>query len=139
MTRTPAVSVDILVIREHTLLLGLMTPRWNYEGRQVYGVPGRDIRFGENMGDTVRRNIHEEFACRVTGHRVICVNANYALGNHYIGIGVVAEIDGEPSVRLPDDWVRWEWFDVADIPENLFPATKNLIDCYLEGKVNTQE
>jgi hypothetical protein len=61
---------------------------------------------------------------------------SYALENHYIGIGVTAEIDGEPKVLLPEDWVKWEWFDADNIPTNLFPATKNLIDCYLQEKVN---
>lgn len=87
MTKTPGINVDILVIRDGKILLGLMTEQWNYEGHQVYGVPGRDIRFGETIGDTIKRNIQEEFGCNVTSHEIIAVNANYALGNHFIGIG----------------------------------------------------
>jgi ADP-ribose pyrophosphatase YjhB (NUDIX family) len=139
MQTTPGINVDILIIRDNKVLLGLMTEKWNYEGHQVYGVPGRDIGFRENMGDTVKRNIKEEFNCNVTNHKIFSVNANYALGGHYIGIGVVAEIDGNPKVLLPDDWVRWEWFDMGNIPINLFPATKNLIDCYINNEVNTSE
>jgi ADP-ribose pyrophosphatase YjhB (NUDIX family) len=139
MPKTPGINVDILVTRNDKILLGLMTEQWNYEGRQVYGVPGRDIHFRETMGDTVKRNIKEEFGCNVTNHRVICVNSNYALGGHYIGIGIVAEIDGEPQVLMSADWVRWEWFDKDSIPDNLFPATKNLIECYLAGRVNIAE
>ena len=139
MPKTPGINVDILVIQGEKILLGLMTEQWNYEGRQVYGVPGRDIRYGEKMGDTVKRNILEEFGCQAVNYQIICVNANYALGNHFIGIGVVAEIDGKPQVLLPDDWVRWEWFDENDIPDNLFPPTKNLIESYRQHKVNVAE
>ncbi len=137
--KTPAISVDILIIRDGKLLLGLLTKQWAYEGRQVYGVPGRDIVFNEKIGDTVTRNIREEFGCNVTSQKIICVNANYALGNHYIGVGVVAEMDGEPKVLLPDDWEKWEWFDKDSVPANLFPATKNLVECYLQGKVNVAD
>jgi ADP-ribose pyrophosphatase YjhB (NUDIX family) len=139
MDKTPGVSVDILVIRNGKILLGLMTEQWSYEGRQVYGVPGREIHFGEKIGETIKRNIKEEFDCNVTKYEIISVNANYALGNHFIGIGAVAQIDGEPKVLLPDDWVTWEWFDADAIPDNLFPPTKNLIGSYFEHKVNVAE
>ncbi len=130
--KTPKVNVDILVVKDDKILLGLLTKKWNYQGKQVYGVPGRDIRFGEKIGDTVKRNIKEEFGCNITNYKVICVNANYALGNHYIGIGVVAEIDKEPKLLIPEDWEMWEWFTKDTIPDNLFPAAKNLVKCYLE-------
>ena len=135
----PKVNVDILVVRDGKILLGLLTEKWNYKGREVYGVPGRDIRFGEKICDTVKRNIKEEFGCNVTNYKIISVNANYALGNHYIGIGVVAEIDGEPKLLLPEDWKEWRWFSKDEIPENLFPAARNLIECYLKNKVNVSE
>jgi 8-oxo-dGTP diphosphatase len=139
MQKLPGINVDILVLKGSKLLLGLMTEQWSYEGGQVYGVPGRDIYFGEAFGETIKRNIKEEFDCGVTAYEIICINANYALDGHYIGIGATAKIDGEPKVLLPDDWVKWEWFDKDKLPDNLFPATKNLIQCYLEGKVNIAE
>jgi len=137
--KIPKINVDILVVRDGKILLGLLTDKWKHQGKKVYGVPGRDIMFGEKIGDTVKRNIREEFGCNVTKYKIICVNTNYALGNHYIGIGVVAEIDGKPKVLLPEDWESWEWFGKDEIPENLFPATENLIKCYLENKFCVHE
>ncbi|MBN2422636.1 type II toxin-antitoxin system PemK/MazF family toxin [Candidatus Woesearchaeota archaeon] len=135
----PKINVDILVAKKNRILLGLLTKKWSYNGKQVYGVPGRDIRFGEKISDTVKRNIKQEFDCNVTNYRIICVNANYALGNHYIGIGVIAEIDGEPKVLIPEEWEKWEWFTKDTIPKNLFPATKNLIESYFNNKTCVSE
>lgn len=129
----PEVDVDILIIRNNKLLLGLLTNKWNYKGNQVYGLPGREIKKGETIGEAVKRNIKKEFGCKVTNYRVICVNSNYYNG-HFIGIGVIAEMDGEPKVLLKEDWEKWEWFDKDKIPNNLFPPAKNLIDCYLNNK-----
>lgn len=137
--KLPGISVDILVVKNNKILLGLLSDKWTYKGKQVYGVPGRDIRFGEKIGETVKRNIKEELNCNVTAYKIICVNANYALDNHYIGIGVIAEIDEEPKNLIPKDWQKWEWFDKNNIPDNLFPAPKNLIECYLQNKVNVVE
>ena len=135
----PSVNVDILVLKEEKILLGLLTDKWNYEGKSVWGVPGRDIKFGEKIGEAVKRNIKEEFDCNVTKYKIICVNANYALDNHYIGIGVVAEIEGEPKRLITEDWIELKWFSKKEIPENLFPATKNLLECYLNKKFTVTE
>src|SRR5258706_12626214 len=93
--KSPGINIDILIIKNNKILLGLLTKKWLYEGKQVYGVPGRDVKFGEKIGETVRRNIKEEFDCNVKKYKIISVNANYALKNHYIGIGILAEIDGK--------------------------------------------
>ena len=139
MTQTPKINVDILVVKDNKILLGLLTEKWNAEGRQVYGVPGRDVRFGEAIGDAIKRNIREECDCEVTDYKIICVNANYALGNHYIGIGAITKINGEPKVLVPDDWTKWEWFDLHSIPNNLFQAARNLIECYKSDEVCVAE
>jgi len=137
--KIPKVNIDILIVDGDKVLLGLLTKKWNYQGKYVYGVPGRDIRFGEKIGDAVRRDIKQEFGCNVIKYKIISVNANYALGNHYIGIGVVAEIDGESKVLIPEDWEKWEWFTKNTIPDNLFPATKNLVECYFNKKICISE
>ena len=137
--KSPKVNIDVLIVRKNKILLGLMTKQWNYEGKQVYGVPGRDIYFNERIGETLKRNIKEEFDCDVMKYEIISVNANYAFDNHYVGIGIVAEIDGEPKVLLPEDWEKWEWFEKDALPDNLFPPTKNLIDSFLQNKVTVSE
>lgn len=60
-SNSPEIDVDILIIKENKLLLGLLTDKWKYNGIQVYGVPGREIRKGETIGQAVKRNIKEEF------------------------------------------------------------------------------
>jgi hypothetical protein len=49
--KTSKVNVDILVVKNDKILLGLLTEKWNLKGKQVWGVPGRDIYFGEKIGD----------------------------------------------------------------------------------------
>lgn len=139
MDKFPKVNVDILVVRGSKILLGLLTEKWWSKGKPAWGVPGREIHFGEKISDTVKRNIREEFNATVKSYKIISVNANYELGNHYIGIGIVAEIDGEPNLLLPEDWKEWRWFKKDGIPKNLFTAAKNLIECYLKNRINVSE
>lgn len=129
----PKINVDILVKKNNTFLLGLLSEKWAGKD-EVYGVPGRDILLNEHIGDTVRRNIREDLGCEVGAYEIIAVNANYEHGNHYIGIGVVAEIKGDIANLQPEDWKKWEWFSLSSVPTNLFAPAKNLIDCFNQKK-----
>lgn len=137
--KTPKVSVDILIVKNRKVLFGMLSRKWLLDGKQVYGVPGREILFNDTIGDTVKRNLREEIGCSLVKYKIISINANYAFRNHYIGIGVLAEIKGKPKNLLPDDWDQWEWFDKDEIPENLFPAAENLLDCYFGSKMIVSE
>ena len=108
-------------------------------GKQVYGVPGRDLYFRESIGNAVKRNIKEEINCEVRNYKIFSVNANYEYGNHYIGIGVLAEITGEAELLKPEDWEKWKWIDCDKIPNNLFPDARNLVECFLEKKFTASE
>ena len=133
------ISINILCIRDNKFLLGLLTKKWEYEGQQVHGVPGRDLKFGEKIGDAVHRNIQEEIGCKLISYKVIAVNENFVWENHYIGIGITAVIEGEPKLLYPDDWEKWEWYDADKIPTNLFPDAKNLIECFKSNKITVSE
>jgi ADP-ribose pyrophosphatase YjhB (NUDIX family) len=125
----PELVFDVLIIRENNILLGLLSDKWLLKGQRVYGVPGNHLLFGQPIGDAVRKNIKEEIDCEVLNHKIISVNANYHNG-HFISIGILAEIIGEPKILNSDDWVKWDWFDKDKIPAALFPSAKNLLDSY---------
>lgn len=139
MEKFPRVNVSILALKDKKVLLGLLSKKWLHEGKQVYGSPGRELLFRETIGDAIRRNIKEEIGCDVTEYNIICVNANYEWGNHYIGIGATVRIVGDPKLLKPDDWERWEWFDINSLPSNLLPELRYLITSYKEKKVNVSE
>lgn len=139
MDKIPKVNVSLLIIKGDSVLLGLLSDKWLYNGEQVYGSPGRDIYFQEKMGDAIKRNIVEELGCEVTKYEIICVNANYDWGNHYIGIGAVVQISGEPKLLKPDDWVKWEWINLNAVPSNILPELYYLLTCYKTKKVNVSE
>jgi ADP-ribose pyrophosphatase YjhB (NUDIX family) len=128
--KSPVISIDILIIRNNKVLLGLFTEEWSYQGKATYGLPGREIKFGETFSQAIERDVKEELDCKLLDHSIIAVNANYAFDNHYVGIGATAIIEGEPQVTKPEDWRKWEWFALGELSVNLFPPAKNLIDSY---------
>lgn len=136
---SPGVGVDILIIKNNHMLLGLLSDKWLVDGVKVYGVPGRGIRFGETIGDTVKQDVLEDIGCRVISHSICSVNASYTSDTHFINIGIIADIEGEPKNLHPEDWDSWEWFDLSSIPTNLFPSAKNTIESYFRKTVCVSE
>jgi 8-oxo-dGTP diphosphatase len=128
--KVPRVGIEILVIRENKILLGLLTKKWMVDGIQVYGVPGRDLNFQEKIGVCIERNIKDELNCTCTSYKIISVNTNYAWDNHYVNIGATAEIIGDITLMKLEDWESWEWFDLNSLPDNLFPSAKHTIESY---------
>lgn len=137
--KRPNIAIDILIIRDDKILMSKLTKKWATNGIQTYGIPGREIRFKEKIGEAVQRNIIDEIGCNVTKYEVIAVNANYELDNHFISIGVLAEIEGEIKLLKPEDWEKWEWVDIDKIPTNIFVSAKYTIESYISKKVCVSE
>jgi len=138
--KRPIVSIDILCIKDGKILTGLLTEKWWPNGKPTWGFPGREINFGETISQTIERNMKEEFgeSLKIKKYKIISINANYELGNHYIGIGIVADVEGEPELLLKNDWKRWEWFKPNLLPE-LFTPARNLLKSYLTGEITVSE
>jgi hypothetical protein len=47
---------------------------------------------------------------------------------------VARDVEGTPEITEPDVLIRWEWFDLDKLPQNIFSASKKTIDCYLQKK-----
>lgn len=127
----PKVNLDVIIIRNNKILIGLLTNKWSIGGNQVYGIPGRDIYFGEKIADALERIIKEEIGCKVIENKFITLTENFEFGNHYIGIGYQVKIDSNPKLLKPDDWEKWKWIEKDKLPKNMFSSAKSLIDCYL--------
>ncbi len=136
--KTPIVSVDLIVTKGNKILLGKLGEKWRENGKFEWGLPGREILFGDDFEETVKKNMKEELGIEPKKFIVLCVNNNFGFGNHYVVIGILVEAIGEPKIMKPEDWAKWKWFGKKDIPEKLFPSAKLTLQCFLEGKTFTK-
>lgn len=137
--RRPVAAVDIIIEdSDGKILLGRVTERWSEGGEYEWGLPGREIAFGDDLKIAVERNLNEELGLSLVSARAVSVNSNFSFSNHYITIGVVVAVAGAMTNRRPADWTRWEWFGRNEIPERLFPAAKKTLGAYLNGTVSSE-
>jgi len=134
--KSPIASVDLIITKNNKILLGKVSDKWSNSGKYQWGLPGREIELGDNFETTVKKNLKSELGMKLKSFRVICVNNNFGLGNHYIAIGILVTAEGTPEIKKPEDWKEWVWFEKNNIPKKLFPSAELTIRCFLENKMS---
>lgn len=120
--KRPRVGVGVIVIQDRKVLLGL---RKSEHGQGCWSPPGGHLEFGEDPKEAVLRELKEETGLigRVDSLTLLGVTNDIfeESGKHYITLNYrLDKVVGDPQVREPDKWERWEWFSWDNMPENLF-------------------
>jgi 8-oxo-dGTP diphosphatase len=132
MTETK-VGIGVAILKQHSfntqVLLG---KRKGSHGEGEWGFPGGKMEHLESFNETALREIAEEIgpSVKVKGLRVCSViNLTEYAPKHYLDIGMVADwIEGEPELMEPEKCSEWKWFDVWNLPSNLFVTVSRTIE-----------
>jgi 8-oxo-dGTP diphosphatase len=132
MTEKPKVGVGVLIVDDDKILLG---KRIGALGNGTWALPGGLMEKFETFEDCAKREVKEETGLDIEGLEVISLSNDVMYGDHTITIGLKAnKFVGKPEVKEPSKCEKWEWFDIDDLPEPLFIASKSVIDNYLAKK-----
>ncbi len=100
------------------------------------GLPQEDIwNTWRGFKDCVLRELVEECGVEVENIRFqYLANMKEYAPKHYCHIGMICDWkSGEPQVLEPHKCEEWKWFDINNIPENIFVSSKWAIDALKEG------
>lgn len=136
----PKVGVGVMIMRENKVLLGL---RQGSHGAGEWSFPGGSVEFGESLFQAAKREAKEEVGIGVDDLDLISVSdeMKYIDTNdkHFVVLGVIAKrTTGEPQLMEPDKFVRWDWFDLKQLPENIFEGTRLMIVNYKNKTLYTE-
>ena len=126
-----AAGVGILVIKEGRLLLG---KRKNISHSGYLGIPGGNIDIGENITQAGERELEEEVGIIATNSKLSSVTSTYHSDNDQLFFGfclVVTSFEGNIKNMEPERCEGWGFYDVNDLPENIFAPHQAFIDNHL--------
>lgn len=124
----PRVGIGVLIFKDRQILLG---ERLLKHGASSWAPPGGHLEFGETFEQCAIREVREETDLEIVNPQLIGVtNDIFAEDNkHYVSIFLSTKYHDEKEFRNlePEKVVSWEWFDIDQLPTNLFLPLKNLL------------
>ena len=125
----PRVGIGVLVLKGNKTLLG---KRKGSHGSGEFSSPGGHLEYMESFEDCAKRETLEECGVSIKDVDFLFVgNLDIYKPRHYVHIGLVAQWEsGEPEVLEPEKAESWDWYDLDDLPENIFGATALGIESY---------
>lgn len=114
---------------KHPVLLGL---RKSEHGQGTWCPPGGHMEYGESFEEGAVRETKEETGLLINPKDVIFADITNDFfkesGKHYVTFHMTTHIYiGEPYVAEPEKCEGWQWFDINELPENMFLPAANFL------------
>ena len=101
-------------------------------GEGTWTMPGGKLEWGETFEIGSAREVKEETGITIKNPKVISVHNSKNEHAHFVTIGLlVSEFEGEPKVMEPDEIVKWQWFDLKELPAPMFFPSTKVVENYL--------
>ena len=132
-------AVDVVIFNERNQIL--LGKRLVKVGFGQWGYVGGHLRVGETILDCGHREIEEEIGKDVVielNGEIVAVRENSLLPyfEHHITVLIRGfYVSGEIKVNEPTRCKKWEWFDIGNLPKDLFSGVRETLYNHKKGKV----
>ena len=132
------VGVSVIIIEDNKVLLGHRSKNkedtGGIVGRDTWTLPGGKQEFDETIQECAVRETKEECNLDVSDIKVLTACDDVAPDKHFVTITTIANHhSGDPVVMEPTKEDEWKWFDIDNLPDNLYPPTINSLNYYKEN------
>lgn len=130
----PQVGVGLAVFRECEGKKQILLHRRKKvtSGSGYWGSGGGFLDYGESLLKGAVREFHEEAGNNIKIKNVrlagVCNFLDFE-PYHSVDVSFVGEwVSGEPENAKNEEAVEWQWFDLDNLPEPLFPVVEKYLD-----------
>ena len=117
--KRPSVGVAVVFLNDGKILLG---KRKNSHGEGLWATPGGYVELGETCENAAKREAYEETGLLVHALKEMTWVEHIEGLHHSISFFFLVDIfEGTPEVKEKEKCEEWVWFDLKNLPSNLFP------------------
>jgi len=134
------VGFGVMLLRNRKILLGKRNedPKKassELKGEGTWTMPGGKLKYGESFEEGAKREVIEETGIRLNNAGVICINNDKNEYAHFVTIGLFStQFEGEAKVMEPEEITEWRWFKSEELPKNIFPPSKKVLENFKSKK-----
>ncbi len=136
----PGVGVGVMILKNNHILLGLRNSNKEKASSELNGegtwtMPGGKVEFHETLEEAAKRELEEETSLKTQSLKVISITDDFTSEKHYVTIGfLTTDFLGEPKTMEKEEILKWEWFDIHDLPNNMYLPSKKIVEKYLNNE-----
>lgn len=132
----PKIGVNVFVFKNGKVLLG---KRIGKTGYGTWCLPGGHFECGESLIGAAKRELEEETSILSDDLEFLHLVNDPMENVHYVHIDFLAKNwEGEPKVMEPEKFAEWNWFDLNNLPEEIFIGHQKLIPAFIQ-KITFQD
>ncbi len=97
--------------------------------------PGGKQEYNETVLEGAIREVKEETNLDISELEVFSVSDDIQPNKHYVTIQIIAnKYSGDLKIMEPTKEDEWKWYDLDNLPSNIYTPTKHFIDKYKNNK-----
>jgi mutator protein MutT len=132
------IGIGIMIKDENKILLGHRAKKRKDTGGifepDSWTFPGGKQEYNETVLEGAKREVKEETNLDIDDLEVYSVSDDIQPDRHFVTIQIIAKkYTGELKIMEPTKEDEWKWFDLDNLPENLYSPTKHFIEKYKNG------
>ena len=137
MDKIIKVGIGVMIKDGNKILLGHRSAKRKDTGGifepDTWTLPGGKQEYDETVIDTAIREVKEETNLDIKNPEVFSVSDDFQPDRHFVTIEMITEdYSGELKIMEPTKEDDWQWFDLNDLPDNIYSPSRVFIEKYKE-------
>lgn len=126
------IGCEIFLKKDNAILLG---KRKNCYGEGTWGLPGGHLEYGESLIECAKRELMEELGIEGLEFKLVAMTDNIdEHRGHYVHASfLVEQFSGEIHCMEPDLCYEWNFFDISNLPEEIFKPHQKILKTYFNN------
>ncbi len=125
MANSIRIGTGVLLKKENSILL------FKYAADKMWRMPGGKLEADETLFECIQRETFEETGIEIHSAKIVLVSDPI---EGFVTIGYASEdFSGKPEIKENEKFSDMKWFDINDLPKNIFEPSRLLFENWKKG------